>query len=261
MEGEHGFIPEEAVQPTKEKVEKLFGHCFEIRRFEENDAIPVGGESVFAQEANIHIAGDFQSFSELNKEIKEKASGYDLAQFRQLLDQKNISLSEETVAKLFAFSRVYDANYPREPDTSARRRQYYSQKQDETIKLSDIMKENVAECAEITALSQWYLQGEKVDSSYFSGDVLWKSDQEFAEEHSFILIRDNGQTYIYDPTNPVRTTDGKLYPSIYSTEADFNQEVRQGKKQFLTAKNVIFDQEAYFGVNNGTSISPEKDII
>ena len=104
--------------------------------------------------------------------------------------------------------------------------------------MSDIFGANTAECAEIAALAQGYLQQEGIPLSYFSGDVLWNKDEESSEQHSFIVIRQGDKTYIYDPTNPVNATFGK-FPSIYTTEADFDEKMARGQKRFVTAKNLL----------------------
>ena len=49
-----------------EKIKQLFGHCFEISKFDEGDRIPVGGESIFSTEANIKITGDFENFKQFS---------------------------------------------------------------------------------------------------------------------------------------------------------------------------------------------------
>jgi outer membrane lipoprotein-sorting protein len=126
--------------------------------------------------------------------------------------------------------------------------------------LSDIFESNTAECAEIAALAQAYLQQESITSTYFSGDVLWNKDTEFSEEHSFLIVRDGEKVYIYDPTNPTNTTQGK-FPSIYTTQANFEEETRKDEKRFITTQNLISRREAYYGVNNGSNIIAEEHII
>jgi hypothetical protein len=267
FEGPPQFNPEEQT-PTlekrlevekEEKIKQLFGHCFEISKFEEGDRIPVGGESIFSSEANIKIEVDFQQFQELFQEAHEVAIKYDLPKLREWLTSQGIEVDEKLFAELFAFTKKFEQKYPDNPKSSEARKKLYSEKGKE-LKLSDIFNANNAECAEIAALAQGYLQQEGISSSYFSGDVLWNREEEFSEEHSFIIIRQGNKVYIYDPANPTGTTLGK-FPSLYTTEANFDEEVAKGQKRFVTARNILSKKEAFYGVNNGTNVWAEKHIV
>lgn len=251
------FNPE--VAPKQEKMKQLFGHCFEISKFEEGDHIPVGGESIFSSEANIKVEGDFENFKEFFREIHEMATKYDLPKLKEWLTSQSIEIDEKLFAELFAFTKKFEQKYPGNPEGAESRRKLYGEK-GEQLKLSDIFNANSAECAEIAALAQGYLQQEAISSSYFSGDVLWHKEAEFSDEHSFIIIRQGDKVYIYDPANPINTTSGK-FPSLYAVEANFDKEMTRGQKRFVTAKNILNKKEAYYGVNDGTNIQAEKNII
>lgn len=242
-----------------EKTKQLFGHCFEISKFDEGDSVPVGGESIFSTEANIKVKGDFEKFNQFLAETHELAGKYDLPKLKEWLGSQGIEIDEKLFATLFAFTKKFEEKYPDNPQRAETRRKLYSEKGKE-MKLSDIFEANSAECAEIAALAQGYLQQEGVPSTYFSGDVLWNRDDEFSEEHSFIVVRQGDKVYIYDPTNPVSTTSGK-FPSIYTTEAKFDEEMAKGQKRFVTAKNLVSKKEAFYGTNNGTNVWAEKDVV
>lgn len=242
-----------------EKIKQLFGHCFEISKFDEGDRIPVGGESIFSTEANINVTGDFENFRQFFTETRELAGKYDLPKLKEWLSAQGIEIDEKLFATLFAFTKKFEEKYPDNPERAEARRKLYSEKEKE-IKLSDIFGANTAECAEIAALAQGYLQQEGVPSTYFSGDVLWDKDWEFSEEHSFIVIRQGDKVYIYDPTNPVSSTSGK-FPSIYTTDVKFDEEMAKNQKRFATAKNLVSKKEAFFGTNNGTNVWAEKDVV
>jgi hypothetical protein len=245
-------------EDKKEVVKQLFGHCFEVATLENNDPIPVGGESIFSEKVDTTIGGDFEKFQDFFKEVQQVAASYDLVEMRQWLDSQNIKVDERLFAKLVAFTKKLDKTYPDNPDRAATRRKIYGEKGLE-LKLSDIFDANAAECAEIAALAQFYLQQEGIPSSYFSGDVLWNEEQEFSDEHSFVIIRQGDKLYIYDPANPTATNYGK-FPSLYTTETSFDEEVNKGRKIFVSSRNILSKKEAFFGVNDMTSVSPE-DII
>jgi hypothetical protein len=247
-------------QQPKEKIEKLFDHCFEIHKLEESDHIPVGG-SMLSSETNIEVIGDFNNLKDFFEETSKLEEGYDLPKIKEQLVSNGVGIKEETFANLIAFQRNYDKNYPANPHASATRSNLYKERyKGKEINLSDIFKANIAECAEIAALAQFYLQQKCINCSYFSGEVLWNRDDEFGEAHSFLILKDNGKTYIYDPTNPLTMPKGK-FPSLYTTDKDFDKEVRLGQKKFVTAKNIVTGTEAFYGVGSNTNVDPDRHIV
>ena len=153
------FNPKEQapeVQKPKEKAEQLFGHCFEITKFDEGDRIPVGGESIFSSEVNIGVTGDFENFKQFLAEAHELAGKYDLPKLKEWLGSQGTEIDEKLFATLFAFTKKFQEKYPDNPERAEARRKLYSEKGKE-IKLSDIFNANTAECAEIAALAQGYL--------------------------------------------------------------------------------------------------------
>jgi len=245
--------------PKQEKIKQLFGHCFEISKIEEGDRIPVGGKSIFSSEVNIKVEADFRNFKEFFQEIHETATKYDLPKLKEWLSSQNIDVDEKLFAELFAFTKKFEQKYSGNPEGAESRKKLYAEK-GKQLKLSDIFNANSAECAEIAALTQGYLQQEGISSSYFSGDVLWSKEDEFPEEHSFIIIKQGDKVYIYDPAKPTSTTSGK-FPSLYTVEANFDEEMAKGQKRFVTARNILSKKEAFFGVNNGTNVLVEKHIV
>lgn len=235
--------------------EKLFGQCFEAVTLDNNALIPVGGGSIFSDETDISVVGDFEAFKDFYDEAHKTAAGYNLEELQKWLSSQGIKADPKLFATLFAFTKVYEKKYPRNPEAQEERLKAYSGKKE--VKLSELFTNGSVECAEITALAQGYLQREGVESRFFSGDVLWDKDQEFSEKHSFIVIPQGQGQLIYDPTNPINTTQG-MFPSIYTPEADFGNEVRSNQKRFIESKNVLNKKVAYFGVNNGTNVIPQS---
>jgi len=242
-----------------ERIKQLFGHCFEIAEFEEGDLIPVGGESIFSDEVNIKVVADFDNFQQFFQKARESAGKYDLPKLEEWLSLQGIEIDTKLFAVLFAFTKEFEQKYPDNPEHAKSRKTLYGEK-GRQLMLSDIFNANSAECAEVAALAQGYLQHEGIPSTYFSGDVLWDRNWEFSEAHSFIVVRQGDKVYIYDPANPTNTTSGN-YPSIYTAEADFDGEMAKGQKRFVTARNILSKKEAFYGVNNGTNIWPEKHIV
>lgn len=251
------FNPE--TTPKQEKIKQLFGHCFEISKFEEGDHIPVGGKNIFSPETNIKVEGDFKNFKEFFQEAHEVATKYNLPKLKEWLSSQNIEIDEKLFAELFAFTKKFEQKYPDNPKRAESRKKLYGEK-GKQLKLSDIFNADSAECAEIAALAQGYLQRRDISSSYFSGDVLQDKEWEFSEEHSFIIIRQGDKFYIYDPANPTNTISGK-FPSLYTVEVNFDEEMEKGQKRFVTAQNILSKKEVFYGVNNGTNVWAEKHIV
>ncbi len=256
-EGE-AFVPETETDKAG-KVRRFFGHCFEITGFDEGDRIPVGGENRFSTDTNIEVRCDFENLRQFLGEAHEFADKVNVSKVKEWLGSQGIEFDEKLFAILFAFTKKFEETYPDTPERSDARLAFYSEKGRE-FKLSDIFNANIAECAEIAALAQVYLQQEDVPATYFSGDVLWNKEHEFSGEHSFVIIRQGEKTYIYDPTNPVDSTSGK-FPSIYITKVDFDDQMATMQKRFVTAVNILSKKEAFFGTNNGTNVRAESHIV
>ena len=249
-----------------EKIEKLFGHCFEIKKFENNDLIPVGGEHIFSSEADIKIIGDFDSMDKFFQEIHKFSSSVDRKRVKDYLEKQNLDIDEELFIPLYTITKALEKKLPppqteeERQERERKREELYKKYKNKEIKLSRIVNEKIAECAEISALAQYALQKENISSSYFSGDLLRSKEQEFSEKHTFIVIRHKGRIYIYDPANPINTTGG-LFPNINIVEVNFDEEMRKGQKRFVTAKNILKERgvkDVYYGVNNMTQVSAEN---
>lgn len=248
----------------KLKIEKLFGHCFEMSKLEDNDRLPVGGRSVFSNEADAQITCDFNAMEKFFQAIHGFASSLDKEELKKYLERNKIELDEELFIPLFAITKALEKKLP-PPKTDDEGRERVKKREElvfkkESVKLNELVNEKSVECAEIAALAQYALQNEKIDSSYFSGEIMRNKEWEGSDPHSFIPIHFKNKIYIYDPANPIETTGG-LFPNINTTEADFDAEVKKGKQQFVTAKNIVTQKETYYGVNAVNGGVSKEDIV
>ena len=60
-------LPENPEEKT-ENIEKLFGHCFEIKELKNGSAIPVGG-SIFGDEHSMFALADFEHFDDFFNKV------------------------------------------------------------------------------------------------------------------------------------------------------------------------------------------------
>jgi hypothetical protein len=249
-------------EKNKPEIKQHFGKSLEIKNIKNGDLIPVGGSSIFSNELDMEIVADFSSFEDFFKEAHELVAERDLVDLRKKLDSKDMDIDEKLFSKIYAFSQklgekyLYNSEF-NGSENEMNRKKIYKEKGKET-KLSDIFNTNSEQCAEIAILAQGFLQSEGINSSYFSGEVLWKRDHEFGEPHSFIIIRENDKQYVYDPSNPMIN---KRFPSIYSMDKNFDEEVAKGQKIFVTANNIRDKSEAFYGTGDMTTVYPEKHIV
>ena len=241
---------------------RYFGRSFEIPYIEKGSYVPVGG-SWFSDELDTKVLVEGDGLESLVQEMKDTASRGDRTKLKAWLESGNLDVDENLFATLYAFTSVYNNQVGFKPD-SAKRREMYSNGFPR-LNLSEIITGNAAECAEIAALAQLYLQEEGgAGSTYFSGEILWNKKHEYADAHSFIPLKFNSQEYVFDPANPHRassTRDGAemLLPRIQKVE-NFRDKISQGKKAYIETSSVLDQSLAWYGVGDGTNVS-ERDFV
>jgi len=240
-------------------ITRYFGKSFEIPHIERDSYIPVGGTNQLTDEIDVKAFVDGNGLESLVQEMRDTAPKYDRTKLKAWLESGHIDVDENLFATLYAFTNVYNQRVGFKSDSTKRSEIYHNG----SPKLSDVVLGNAAECAEIAAVAQLYLQEEGIDSTYFSGEVLWNKEWEFAEAHTFVPLKFNGQEYIFDPANPHKTssTDGTemLMPRIQKVE-NFRDKVGQGKKAYVETTSVLNQSPAWYGVGNGTNVS-ERDFV
>lgn len=240
------------------KIEQLYGRSYKIDKLSNGDHLPVGG-SIFDNELTTKLELDFDKFTEFTKDTQQLAANYDKEKLKEWLVSADIDIDAELFAKLFAFGEMLKTRYPVDSSDTTMRMGLYHQSPNIAPTLSHIFSNGAQECSEITALAQYFLQQESVKSSFLNGEVLWDKTNKWGEPHNFIFINSGTDQYIYDPSNPTSTTQGD-FPSIYTTKANFMEEIRRDKQSFVTADNIISKKQAYYGVGDGTNIS-EHNIV
>jgi len=263
------FSPEGQIEKNEgdnqeEKVDKLFGRSLKISKIEDGDAIPVGGNRL-SNEVDTMMECDFGELDEFYKKVEEGVEQLTdevrLDKLKQWLEANNTNINPELFAKLAAFNQVYEREIKQEKDENEeQRRDLYLSDDKKEANLSEILQKSSPKCAEIAALAQHFLQKENIPSTYINGDILRDEAIEFSTDHSYLIIEDDGKKYIYDPSNPLSSDSGPM-PSVFSTEANFKEKITKGEKCLVRAENILTDKEVYYGVNDGTNIIPERDLI
>jgi hypothetical protein len=243
----------EPVTGPKPKFEKLFGKGYVLHRIDEGDLIPVGGD-IASDRVDKKATADLANLEEVFVAARKELDATDLEKVNEWLEIQHIEIDPRLFVLAFGLRKILQ-KFPQNQDRYNIRLGLY--KEGNLPNISEIVKTGTAECAEIAATTQAFLQREGFNSELVSGEVLWERDQEFGEPHSFIVIKGDNRTFIYDPYNPTPTSNGD-YPSFYTSEKDFSKEIRKGKKRFVTTTNILNPKlQAYFGVGNLTNISEE----
>jgi len=227
-------------------------------RLDNGTRIPVGGKSIYSGENNIFVEADFSEFDGFLREASAVSERIKNSQIMAEWLEKS-GVDRRVFAAIGGFTKVYDKSFQEEEEEAEnKRKDLYTG--DRPVKLSEVFSLHAQQCAEIAALGQFFLQEEGISSTYFNGAVLWDRNEEFAEAHTFIPIHFQGKSYIYDPTNPTKTTEGN-FPSLYSVDGDFSKAMQQSKKTFARATNLLSGKEVFFGMDNGTNVVAERDIV
>jgi hypothetical protein len=237
---------------------KYFGQSFELPHIEKDSLVPVGGTSIFADDNDTYAVADSAGLESIIDEMKGTRARYNMEGLGAWLSSQNVSISPQLFAPLAAFAQTHSARVGMQCDGSKRMEQYNRG----TQKLSDIIYGNMAQCAEISALAQLYLQEEGIKSSMFSGEVIFspEKNQEFATPHTFILIEHEGKEYIFDPANPLKgkTPSGDtIMPRIYHTDG-FREKISRNRKTYVEATGLLDGKTARYGTGDQTNVT-EKD--
>jgi len=247
-------------EPRK-NIEQLFGSNLLIETIEDGDEIGVGG-SIFSDDLNYFLKVDSAPLQPYIDEIKGRIDGNSHEQLKPWLDSQKMNVEPKLFACLWSISATLSKLTSENVDRKqSRLNRYHNNSPDGTANLSQFLTENEAECAEIATFSQLAMQELGLKSYFMSGDLLGDLDEEFSESHSFNLVVDeeSGQTFIFDPTNPVPVDWGDKYPSvlptIFEAPESFIDDIRNAQDQlFMECKNIYGGKNWLYGVNNHTNV-------
>jgi len=248
----------------QEKTDKLLGRSLKISSIEDGDAIPVGG-GILSNEVDTMMVCDFGELAEFYEKVdggvEQLTDKTRQEKLKQWLKENDTNIDPELFAQLTAFNQVYKHEFVQNAsEVKIQRKDLYVNDNEKEATLSEVLHKSSPKCAEIVALAQYFLQQEGVSSSYIVGDILCNKESDFSEDHSYLIIEDDGKEYIYDPSNPLPSESGPM-PNVLRTEVDFEEEITKGEKCLVRAKNILIDNEVYYGVNDGTNIIPERDFV
>jgi hypothetical protein len=230
-------------------VERLLAGNYLVPRISAGAKIPVGG-SCFDRSSNILcvIADTERPLQAIAKTI-DRIEKLELGKIAEWLGKLKASIDTRIFAACYSFLE-FTADLK---DNSDAHFSFYTRPL--SPNLSEILDAKAAKCAELAILGQLTLQKMGFTSYYFGGGWLESRTHGFAEAHSFVVITDRNDTYVWEVANPLETTGG-LMPRILKMPPDFLQEMRSARtNKFCVGTNILDPTEkGIYGVIDGTSV-------
>ncbi|MBC8494542.1 hypothetical protein H8D36_00130 [archaeon] len=211
---------------------------------------------MFSEDLETMLLIDWDGVSQMVNEIMDVNHTLDRPRVKSWLESDNFDINEDLFATLYSFVNFYAQKIGTKPDIEARRGMYRAG----VPRLSDIIGLKAAQCVEISALAQLYLQEAGMDSSLFTGEVLWKKKHEFGEMHTFIPLKFEGKEYIFDPANSHRTSisdeSAMLLPRIQVVQ-NFRERVGRDRKTYVDTRSVFNSEPVWYGVGDQSNVTPD----
>lgn len=241
------------------------------------DVVPVGDDAqgLYIDKIPEPLA---RAFDEMREIVRQRANDAGNA---KLLKQKNIPMSQMLFTHLFVFTKKMAELFPDLKGKDERARQdLYLHSPNMTVKLSELFDKKMFMCAEYSAIAQMYLQSVGIDSEFIAGGMFARNDTVarcveknvpvMDNPHAYILIRENGTTFVFDPTrncileNPATKTQSQL-PNIFTVDLTPKQKVAfrgrllSGKRKvaFFEARNIITGRPEFYGYGDKAPITSD----
>ena len=224
------------------------------------DKILIGGSCLGA--FNLQVEVDSERFSSFFEQVQDTAKKLTANEpMKEWLQKVAPDFDVELFAHLYSLNALMRKVYPDLSSNINQRKGFYDI--DGNKKLSDAFENKVCACAEMSLLSQIYLQKQGFDSQYWGGELLRSPTEEFGEPHSFINIKYKDKEYFFDPANPIQSGE-TLLPRIAAPEVSEIQKTqfenkihsKENKRKcaFLETREVLSGSKWYYGFGDGANI-------
>lgn len=229
-----------------------------------DDVIKVGSDNCLRIDK---IPADLQAaFDSMHQKVQHSMT---ISHNAELLEQHKIPMSRSLFTNLFVFTKVIADKFPKLACVDNSRQSFYSKTP--TANLSEMFEKQLFQCAEFAVIAQLYLQSINVNSEYVGGEYLMTENDEFGEQHSFVIIHENDNDFVFDPAN---NTKGNI-PNISIVELSPEQKLKiqakllSGKRKvaFFETRNIITGKKQFYGYGDGCNIledmifKKEKNIL
>lgn len=258
---------------NKAKQEQYYGKTTILSQVNNNELVGIGWDNFLHDKMNLFVQVDIDDdyFTSFFDKVKKNADNFiDSPPVKAWMESLNVEIDTKLLCHLFAYTLVYrkiiykDKNIDI-PFIQQRNAKYNV---DTFPKISEIFKENLQLCAEQSIVAQKYLQDIGFDSKIISWEVIWHVDKSkyedwdiYGEPHTFLLITNWDQTYIFDPTNPLIGSQN-IYPRISKSTShqDMLSIFTGNQKKYIKTEDILWKNIVYYGTWDGTNIY-NKDII
>ncbi len=225
---------------------------------EDKQQLPMGG-SLFSKELTTKLELDFSSFdyelSGFTEENLKKIYKQSEDSVKEWLRKINSNIDPYLFFLLFQAQKkvhkLLEINLETPTNSFERRKMYQN---NNIPKLSQL--KGKSECVERAVLGQYILQKSGIKSSYVSGITMNnpKDDDEYPEDHSFIVLSDptnKAKTLIFDIARP---KSGAEIPRLLETDAPLTYDLLKDKEDLLVgATEVLQRGRLWFGVGDPTA--------
>lgn len=243
-------------------IEQLNETNVRIGNIQENDQIPIGGS--FQGKLDLKVRADLGRFRDFFEIVDKNAENLRQNEgLKKWVANVAPDFEADIFMRLLAFDNVLRKKYKNFQSNISERKSFYDKAACKP--LSQAFEKGVCQCAEIAVLAQAYCQHVGLQSKYFGGEVLFSKDDEFGNPHSFLTLKTNKGSYIYDPANALRNKSGLYYPKISLIEATqaqarfFENKIHAqiGRNcAFLEATDILTQSKWYYGCGDAGNIFP-----
>lgn len=200
------------------------------------------------------IPADLQTaFDDMHEKVQRSMkNSHDTA----LLEQHKIPMSRSLFTNLVVFTKVIAEKFPNLGCYDSSRQSFYAK--NPTANLSELFDKHLFQCAEFATIAQLYLQTLGVDSEYVGGEYLNAANEEFGDQHSFVIIHENDNDFVFDPAN----NNSGATPNISIVEMTPEQKVKiqakllAGKRKaaFFETRDIITNRKTFYGYGDGCNV-------
>ncbi len=215
------------------------------------DVIKVGSDNCLRIDK---IPADLQAaFDNMRQKVRHSMTKSHNA---ELLEQHKIPMSCSLFTNLFVFTKVIADKFPELACVDNSRQSFYSK--NSTANLSEMFEKQLFQCAEFAIIAQLYLQSINVNSEYVGGEYLMNENDEFGDQHSFVIIHENSNDFIFDPAN---NNKGNI-PNISIVELSPEQKLKiqakllsdKRKVAFFETRDIITGRKQFYGYGDGCNV-------
>lgn len=246
-------------QTVSAGIEKLCSGNILVAEISPDMRLPVGGHIGDRENLSIYLEVDLCGIRDFLGKSMDRYESYTLDALASWLQAQNSIIDPKLFAACHALTVCYRSDFGGEHAGHELREKLYRDAAG-TVQLSAILVSGSAECAEIAALGQSFLQKAGFKSSYMGGALLHSRAHEFSEEHSYVVIAHTDSIYVFDVANPIETTNGPM-PALFKMPSDFLENMRMARRNcFVSGRDVLVNTERLFGVTHGANVLP-TDIL